>query len=201
MLAWMFLTRWGNSLLLIPTASWIGLSLWIGGERPIAWRWLLSFGAAAALVCATKIAFLGWGIGIRSLDFTGISGHSLCASAVLPMFAWWLAQDRGIETRRGAVAVGILLAVAIGVSRVVLSAHSPSEAVAGLALGFAVAWTAIPREPLVNPRYQLRWLVVCVLVALGTITPVGDSDGAHDLVTTVALALSGHAAPFTRDML
>src|ERR1700753_2650801 len=105
MLAWMFLTRWGNSLLLIPTASWIGLSLWIGGERPVAWRWLLSFGAAASLVLATKIAFLGWGVGIRSIDFTGISGHSLCASAVLPMFAWWLAPGRGSETRRGAGAV------------------------------------------------------------------------------------------------
>jgi membrane-associated phospholipid phosphatase len=201
MLAWMLLTRWGNSLLLIPTASWIGLSLWIGGERPIAWRWVLSFGVATVLVFATKIAFLGWGLGIQSLDFTGISGHSLCASAVLPMFAWWLTQDRSVAVRHSAVAAGLLLAVAVGISRVVLSAHSTSEAIAGLALGFVVAWTAIPRGPVVNPRYQLRWLVVCALLALGTVTPVGDSEQAHDFVTAIALALSGHNAPFTRDML
>jgi membrane-associated phospholipid phosphatase len=201
MLAWLFITRWGNSLLLLPAASWIGVSLWLGGERPIAFRWMASFGAAVTLVLASKVAFLGWGIGIPSLDFTGISGHTFCASAVFPMFAWWLAQDRDVVVRRGAVAFGVALALAIGVSRLMLAAHSVSEVIAGAALGFAVAYTAIPREPVVNRRYQLRWLALCALIAMGAASRIGDSEEAHGLVTTIALALSGHSVPFTRDML
>ena len=131
MTVWMFLTRWGNSLLLVPTASWIGLSLWAVGERPVAWRWVLYFGAALLLVLGTKVAFLGWGIGSRSLNFTGISGHSTLAAAVLPMLAWWLTQERGRTTQLRAVFGAALFAIVVGVSRILLSAHSVSEVVTG----------------------------------------------------------------------
>ena len=120
--AWMFLTRWGNSLLLLPAASCICIGLWAGGERRVAWKWAVCFGAAVLLVFATKVAFLGWGIGSRTLDFTGISGHSMLAAAVLPMLGWWLTQERSPETQRNATIAGTVVACIIGASRLLLSA-------------------------------------------------------------------------------
>jgi membrane-associated phospholipid phosphatase len=202
MTVWMFLTRWGNSLLLLPTASWIGVSLWAVGERPVAWRWVIYFGIALGLVLATKIAFLGWGIGSRALDFTGISGHSTLAAAVLPMLAWWLTQERPRATQLRAVVGASLFAIVVGVSRILLSAHSPSEVVAGLALGLAVSWLAIPHGTVsVRNLAHLRWFVLFVLIAVGSLSRVGESGEAHGIVVQIALALSGRSEPFQRNML
>jgi membrane-associated phospholipid phosphatase len=201
MTAWMFVTRWGNSLLLLPTASWIGVSLWAGGGRHIALRWAALFGAAVLLVLATKLAFLGWGIGSRALDFTGVSGHSTLSAAVLPMFAWWFMQNSDRTARMRAVLAMAAFAVIVGLSRVLLSAHSVSEVVAGLALGLLVVWAAVPRAPVLHNRFQFRWLLLGVVLAVGSISHVGDSDDAHSVVTSLALWLSGRDAPYTRDML
>jgi membrane-associated phospholipid phosphatase len=200
MTAWMFVTRWGNALLLLPAASWISLRLWAGGERALARRWTMAFGGAVLLVFATKVAFLGWGIGSRALDFTGISGHSMLAASVLPMFAWWLVQDRDDATRRRVIAGSALFAIAVGLSRVLLSAHSASEVVAGLALGLAIAGVSIPRRRVAGDHVRLRWLVL-FLMGFGSLSSIGDADDAHGLVVRLALAWSGRDAPFTRDML
>ena len=198
MAVWQFLTRWGNSLLLLPAASWIVVALWADGERRIAWRWAISFGAAVGFVLATKVAFLGWGVGSRALDFTGISGHSALAAAVLPMFAWWLAQDRERTTRTVVVVGAASFAVLIGQSRLELSTHSISEVVAGLALGLVVAAWAVPRHRVPTRVGAGRWLAPLVLLVLGSLTGIGSSDGAHGIVVRIALALSGRAEPFQR---
>lgn len=199
--AWLFMTRWGNSLLLLPAASWICVSLWAGGDRRIAWRWALLFGGAVAVVLATKLAFLGWGVGIRSLDFTGVSGHSTLAASVLPMLAWWLTQDQAPATQRRAVGAGWGLAMMVGLSRVLLSTHSVSEVVAGLLLGSLVAWAVIPRGVVAANRTAFRWALLGALLIAGILTSVGESDGAHGFVMQLALQWSGRSEPFTRSML
>ena len=189
--AWMFATRWGNSLLLLPVAACISLQLWSAGDRRVAMRWAVWFGGAVVLVLVTKLMFLGWGIGIRAVDFTGISGHSTLAAAVLPMGAWWLTRERSRPVRRGAIAAGFLLAAVVGASRVLLATHSVSEVVAGLCLGSAVAILSIPREPAWRAASALRWAVLATLLVAGIAPGPGDGDRAHDVVTTLALRLSG----------
>jgi len=49
-----------------------------------------SFGITGAIVSASKLAFMGWGIGIRELDFTGFSGHSALFAVFWPIFLWLL---------------------------------------------------------------------------------------------------------------
>jgi undecaprenyl-diphosphatase len=74
------------------------------------------------------------------------SGHALgVMTSVLAVLvlAWPLLRA---AWRGWAVATGILIIVAIGVGRVVLNVHHPSDVIAGWALGYA-------------------WLVVCLLVA------------------------------------
>jgi len=199
--AWAFVTRWGNAMLLLPLAAWIVVTLWFDGERGAAWRWAWSFGVALLLVLTSKIAFLGWGIGSRALDFTGISGHSTLAAAVLPMMAWWLTEAGSPSLRRASIAGAVVLAVVVALSRVFLSTHSVSEAVAGLALGSLAAWSAIPRSGHARIHTAMRWSAALLLLGFATVSPVGDSDEAHGLVARLALALSGHGAVYTRDML
>ena len=200
MTAWLFLTRWGNSLLLLPAAACICIGAWSVGDRRVAFRWAAWFGAAVLLVLATKLAFLGWGIGIRRVDFTGISGHSTLAASVLPMFAWWLARERPPLIRRSAMLVGVALGVLVGVSRVVLAAHSVAEVVAGVVLGSLVAWIAIPRERGTGPGGVFRWAVLTGLVVLGLVPGTGNSDDAHDVVVRIALQLSGRSQPYAREV-
>lgn len=199
--AWTFVTRWGNAMLLLPLAAWIVVTLWFDGERHAARRWAWSFGAAVLLVLATKVAFLGWGVGSRALDFTGISGHSTLAAAVLPMMAWWLTEAGAPSLRRAAIVAAVLLALVVALSRVFLSAHSISEVVAGIALGSLAAWSAVPRVGHDRVNTPLRWVAAVLLLVVTTGSSVGDSDEAHGIVARLALALSGRAAVYTRDMM
>ncbi|MEO8938144.1 MAG: phosphatase PAP2 family protein [Burkholderiaceae bacterium] len=201
MTGWLFLTRWGNAILLLPLAACLCVGLWVAGDRRVAWRWAVCFGSAVLLVFATKLAFLGWGLGIRSLDFTGISGHSTLAASVLPVFAWWLTQGRRLDVQRRAVVAAVVLALLVGVSRLLLQTHSISEVIAGLALGNLVAWAVIPRGVVTRHRYVFRGLVLAALLVAGLVPGVGQSGDAHGLVQTLALRLSGRSEPYTRDML
>ena len=195
---WLFLTRWGNSLLLLPAAACICIGVWSSGDRRAAIRWALCFGAAVLLVLATKLAFLGWGIGIRGLDFTGISGHSALAASVLPMFAWWLTREQVPAIRRCAVLLAVAFALVVGVSRVVLSTHSVAEVVAGLLLGSLVAWGAMPRAQGAGRGGMFRWAALAGLLVLGFMPGPGNSEEAHGLVVRIALQLSGRAQPYSR---
>jgi len=69
-----------------------------------------SFGITGAIVSASKLAFMGWGIGIRELDFTGFSGHSALFAAFWPIFYGSFACV--VLTVRVAVAVGLALVTA-----------------------------------------------------------------------------------------
>lgn len=195
---WLFLTRWGNSMLLLPTAACIAASLWTGRDRSMAWRWTWCFGGAVLLVLATKVAFFERGLGSRALDFTGISGHSTLAAAVLPVLAWWLAQRQAPNVQRGAIVFAWGLAVAVGISRVTLATHSISEVVIGLALGTLVAWAVIPRRLVAGRGTVVRWVLLGALLSAGSLSHVGKSEEAHGLIVSVALQLSGRSEPFTR---
>jgi membrane-associated phospholipid phosphatase len=141
-----------------------------------AWRrlqcWCLLFGAAMALVVASKLAFLGWGLGVPALHFTGISGHAARAAAVFPALAWLLMKPG--RRRRAAVAAAALLGLLVGVARVRLEAHSASEVLAGCLLGWSVAavfiWQARGWQP---PRRGPAQLAVCLplLLLLGCARP------------------------------
>lgn len=66
----------GDSTVLLPSASALFIVLMLRKtSRLLAWQWSLLFGITGAIVCASKLAFMGWGLGIRELDYTGFSGH------------------------------------------------------------------------------------------------------------------------------
>jgi membrane-associated phospholipid phosphatase len=112
-----------------------------GGRTSLAGvsTWLGAMALASLLVAASKVAFYGWGTGIREWNLTCFSGHSVLAMGFWPVALALLVPTRLRRSRHIAYALGALIGVLVGVSRVKLNAHPTSEVVAGLALGLLVA--------------------------------------------------------------
>jgi len=196
-MSWTLITDFGDSAVMLPAAATIALWLGAGG----AWRamaaWLLSFGLGAAAVVGTKIAFLGWGIGIATLNFTGISGHTMLATAVTLTAIHLLSMGAPRPLRLALMAAGLAGALAIGISRLALDAHSLSEVCSGLIIGglvaggFALASRRLA-APVLAPGLMLASLaIVCIAMH-------GHQAGAQGLIERVSLYLSGHGQAYTR---
>lgn len=201
MTMWESITQWGNSTLLLPAALFIAGDLWSGESPRLGGRWVVAFGIAVSVVLISKIAFLGWGVGIRAIDFTGVSGHATLAAAVFPTLGWRIIQERSRSIRGSAVAVGAAVAALVGLSRIALHTHSVSEVVAGLIIGGLVAWLVIPGARTSQRCVPARWVALSIIVLSGTIWHGENADVAHDLVERLALLLSGRTKVFDRNML
>ena len=158
--------------------------------------WLFLFIGGMALVVATKIAFVGWGLGIRSLNFTGFSGHAMRATAVAPVFIYMLLHDYRRTYRYAGILSGLGFGILISYSRLVVHAHSVSEAVTGCLLGAAIALIFI--RILEEFRLHINhWVIVISLSAL-MFSPAIPPAPTQRWITLTALYLSGHTAPYTR---
>lgn len=132
---WQLISFFGDSTVLLPSAAALFIVLMLRKtSRLLAWQWSLLFGITGAIVCASKLAFMGWGLGIRELDYTGFSGHSALSAAFWPIFLWLLSARFSAGLQKAAVATGYILAAVVGYSRLVIHAHSVSEVIAGLLL-------------------------------------------------------------------
>jgi len=197
---WLEVTWLGDFGLLLPAALLIGLWLLVSRRtRSTAWLWASLFGAASALVAASKLAFLGWGIGSARLDFTGISGHTMLAASVWPVALWLVAARAGHRWRVAAAVLGWLLSGVVGLSRLALYAHSASEVVSGLLLGMAAsaAFLALQRRrPHPLPRASLVLLTLLVPLA---VHPPGHAAPMQGLLERIAMRMAGVQRPFTRE--
>jgi membrane-associated phospholipid phosphatase len=216
---WRALTRLGEAQILLPafiagvawllflarsqpeitsgTVGRIGSGTLAGDPaRAAAVRWLAGIVAGTLLTTASKVAFLGFGIGWAALDFTGVSGHAMYASAILPVLAALVAGRVG-------AACGWLVAVGVMVSRIEVHAHSWSEVLVGTLVGTAIASATLAR--LLGPRSVLLapWWLPLLLAAWLTVVPWrAPPSRAHDAVVRLSLWLSGREVPYTRaDML
>ncbi|CAG2140144.1 hypothetical protein LMG31506_02184 [Cupriavidus yeoncheonensis] len=199
---WPLVSRLGESTYLLPGALLVALWLWHRGKARTALRWLAGVATVAGLTLVSKLAFLGWGVGIRALDFTGISGHSAMSATMLPVLLYLCApQSRPWMARIGA-ACGVGLALLVGWSRLVLHAHSPSEVVAGLVLGLAVslAFLSWPGCKVLPRSVGPLAAALVVFTALHTLPLPGASSATHRLVISMATYLSGREHPYRRGL-
>jgi hypothetical protein len=158
---------------------------------------LLLFGIGALLVVSTKVAYLGWGIGIRSLNFTGISGHAMTATSTLTVAGYFAGGGYSKFAAIVGSCLGCFLALMIAISRVVLGFHSPAEAVIGCALGFSIAVATIGMIREYPKVATVPFVFVFALVALVIIVH-GKEAPTENLITRIAHYLSGRSIPFTR---
>lgn len=200
--AWPLVTQLGNALWLLPAAGVLAAWLWLTGLRRMAVAWSACFSLLVLLVLGSKLAFLGWGLGVRALDFTGFSGHSAMATSVFTMFLYlvWPGGPRRWGVR-AAVAAGLLIGAAVAASRVVLHTHSVSEVVAGFGVGAAAALLAIAWGDRVPRPAPHRWALAALVGLLLAGTQAEQPVSAHDIVTRLALLASGRTEVFERPSL
>ena len=195
---WPAVTRLGEAQILLPAAllctAWLA---WRSGTPRTAALWLATLAAAAFVTTASKLAFIGWGVGSATLDFTGFSGHAMFAAATLPVLLRALAGS-GIVAARNAAAAGMALAALVAWSRVAVDAHSAPEALAGFLLGSAASGFVLVRGDFLALRPQPRWAPLLLLAWLLVTSGAAPPSRTHDMVTRLALALSGRPQPYTR---
>ncbi|AJC22465.1 phosphatase PAP2 family protein [Pandoraea pulmonicola] len=195
--SWITITNFGSAAVTVPAAA--ALTLWLLSAR--AWRmaitWGVMFAAGALLVAVSKVMFLGWGMGVRELDFTGVSGHTMLAATVYPVIAWLLLRRLAWPWRVLGMAGAMVGSVAVGVSRVALSAHSVSETVAGWMVGFAVcaAFAWFSRH---DDAPNLKTLPMAASLFVLVMWLHGERVPTQRWITHIALQLSGRDQPFRR---
>ncbi|MBS0967550.1 phosphatase PAP2 family protein [Chimaeribacter arupi] len=196
---WHWLTYFGDSMLLLPCAALILLMLLANPEtRRATWQWMLLFGIAGGLVCLSKLAFMGWGIGSRRFDFTGFSGHSALSASIWPVLMWMLTGRMPRLVRIGAITTGYVLAFFVGYSRLVIHVHSPAEVVAGLVLGFTISTTFLMLQTSATvPRLSYGQLAMALVVPLFLIN-TGKVAPTQGLLERIAVAISPATRAFTR---
>ncbi|ODP33383.1 phosphatase PAP2 family protein [Pandoraea sp. ISTKB] len=194
---WITITNFGSAAVTVPLA--IALTLWLLSARAwhAAFAWVALFGAGSFVVAVSKVMFLGWGLGVREIDFTGVSGHTMFAATVYPVIAWLLLRNLAWPWRILGTVAAAAGSVAVGVSRVALSAHSVSESIAGCIVGFSVcaafAWvTRGDDAPNLKTLPMAASLFVLVMWLHGERVPT------QRWITEIALMMSGRDQPFKR---
>jgi hypothetical protein len=199
----MAITAMGDSAVLLPMIAWMAIWLWLPPlPRRDAWRWLLAAIACGGCVALSKLLFMAWGIRPPTLDYTGFSGHTALAILVWPSLAALLVRGRPRTQRWTAIGFGWLMGIAVGLSRLALKFHSPSEVWLGALLGAAVVVWFLRglASPQAMPGNQSGWrravlgcgALLILAVCYGRVFP------SQHLLQDVAVWLSGHSDVFKR---
>ncbi|WP_056435639.1 phosphatase PAP2 family protein [Massilia sp. Root335] len=197
MLWWSHLSALGG--LNVTSLLAAGVTAWLVAAR--CWRlalaWCLVFAGAMLVAAASQVAFIGWGIGVRALSFTGFSGHATRAGAVFPVALFLLVERQPRRVRAAAVVAGALLAAAVALARVRVGAHAPSEALSGCVLGLGAAALFLARARAAqdcSPRPLLLGLLAATILL-----PRADPAYSHQWLTAAALTLSGRDRVYLRN--
>ncbi|HFS1775064.1 TPA: phosphatase PAP2 family protein [Klebsiella pneumoniae] len=203
---WQLISFFGDSTVLLPSAAALFIVLMLRKtSRLLAWQWSLLFGITGAIVCASKLAFMGWGLGIRKLDYTGFSGHSALSAlsaAFWPIFLWLLSARFSAGWQKAAVATGYILAAVVGYSRLVIHAHSVSEVIAGLLLGAAgSALFLLLQKRTSDCDYKtVPWGgIACLVMVPLILLHSGSKAPTQTLLGQIATAIGPLDKPFTRE--
>ncbi|MCW9470037.1 phosphatase PAP2 family protein [Klebsiella grimontii] len=199
---WQVVTFFGDSTVLLPSAAVLFIVLFLRKDsKQLAWHWALLFGITGAIVCASKLAFMGWGIGIRELDFTGFSGHTALSSAFWPILLWLLCARATPALRFTAVVFGYALAGLVGYSRLMVHSHSTSEVITGLLLGAAGSAAFLLLQSRVRDTHtaqlsfgSLASMVIIPALLLNT----GAKAPTQSLLGEIAVKIGPLEKPFTR---
>lgn len=199
---WQLISFFGDSTVLLPSAAALFIVLMLRKtSRLLAWQWSLLFGITGAIVCASKLAFMGWGLGIRELDYTGFSGHSALSAAFWPIFLWLLSARFSASLQKAAVATGYILAAVVGYSRLVIHAHSVSEVIAGLLLGAAgsALFLLLQKRTTHSENVSISWGgVACLVMVPLILLHSGNKAPTQSLLGQIATAVGPLDKPFTR---
>ncbi|MCU5774262.1 phosphatase PAP2 family protein [Erwiniaceae bacterium BAC15a-03b] len=198
-MSWRTLTYFGDSMLLIPTAVIIALVMpWKNDDRRAVWFWITTFCLTGIIVSLSKIAFMGFGIGSARFNFTGFSGHSAMSATLWPVMLWLLTGRLPLFWRGMAIGLGYMIPLLVGLSRLVLHAHSTSEVISGLLLGFTLSTAFLVSQRSARLKsFSVMQLCVALLVPL-ILLGHGRIAGTQDFLAQLSTKIAGVEKPWTR---
>lgn len=157
-----FLTDFADQAVILPLVLAVAVALAVQGWRRGAVVWLAVVAATFAATLGLKLAFLACSPLFGPMDVRSPSGHVAAATVVAGGLAVMLTRRRA-----SIVPVAVLAAVVIGVSRLLLGAHSLPEVVVGAAVGLAGAGALLrlagPPPALRTAPLALTVLAIAVL--------------------------------------
>jgi membrane-associated phospholipid phosphatase len=131
-----FITDLADQAVILPLVLAIGIALLAQGWRRGAAAWAVTVVATFAAMLALKLAFLACSQSLGTPAIRTPSGHVAAATVVTGGLAALL-----LRRRVSVVPVAVLAAGVVGISRLVLGAHSLPEVGIGAAVGLAGAVT------------------------------------------------------------
>jgi hypothetical protein len=161
-------------------------------------QWMLLNLLGMGLVIISKVAFIGWGVGIQSIDYTGFSGHAMRAATVLPVIGFLFLEKKTSFVQAAIIFFSLGLSMMIGYSRILLHVHSISEVVTGWLLGFAISAYFIYSICQKNRTFQYRPLIPFLIVPLFFLNSFGATPTQKWLID-LSLYLSGNSQAYTRE--
>lgn len=165
----MAITDFGESSVLLPTAMLASGWFWISHHRRLTIVWLLAMGGCSLSMMAFKIIFLTCGHYLLGDLVQTPSGHTAISTLFYGAAALTIERVSPATARhRTAIFVGALIfAFAIGISRILVNAHTPGEVIIGLTVGGI--WLAIFATLLRHSGPALEMPPLAVMISLGVI--------------------------------
>ena len=141
----------GSGYVIIPLAVVITIGLYARARKPDAFAVALSVAGAMALSSLVKVIVDRARPPVHHLEAVSSasfpSGHATQSTGFfLAMLLAWLAARPGRPGRSAAIAATVVLIGAIGLSRVYLGVHYPTDVLAGIVLGGV--WAVFTRRML-----------------------------------------------------
>ena len=153
-----YLTDFADQAVILPLVLAVAIALAVQGWRRGALTWLIVVAATFLATLAFKLMFLACSPLFGPMDVHSPSGHVAAATVVAGGLAAMLTRRR-----TSILPAALVAAVVIGISRLVLGAHSLPEVVVGAMIGLAGA-AALLRFAGTPPRLKLAPLIAVILV-------------------------------------
>ena len=149
------LTHLGATDVALPLVLLVAILLYRAGDRPALVALCGAYAATQAIVTLVKVIVeRARPDSAEALSHAGgyafPSGHSATAVVVYGALALIAARHGGARVRATAIAAAVALAVLVGITRVYLGVHFPSDVLAGWLLGaavLAVVWRLAVSRP------------------------------------------------------
>jgi hypothetical protein len=187
----------GDSTLMIPVAAAIATFLLLNRAWNLTLWWAVLFLSSLALVIVSKIAFIGWGFGIKTIDYKAISGHATLTAAVLPVMFNLILQILKFGPHHAGIFLGLSLAFFVSVCLVVYGFHTSSEAIFGSMLGSIVSLFFLRIVAGSSKIFCFSACAIIMSITTFILLHYAILISAQYWMTSIALHLSGHDTPYS----
>jgi membrane-associated phospholipid phosphatase len=154
-----YLTDFADQALILPLVLAIAVALAVQGWRRGALTWLIVVAGTFAATLGFKLLFLGCSPVFGPMDVHSPSGHVAAATVVTGGLAALLTRHRTTI-----LPAALLAAIVIGVSRLILGAHTLPEVIVGALIGLAGAATLLRVAGTPPPTLRIVPLIAVIVV-------------------------------------